>query len=163
MSLARGANYSQAGIHTTLNDQFDVRDSVRIAGATAGAWQPVYDGSGADEAIERQPRESGVPAVYAAIFLILLSMILSMVYIPRKIQENKLNGIVDQLRIDIEQAQRDIADLDAQLAVKVDATRIKYEAEVNMMVPKEQAETISFDAPDPRPYERKTVLTAAGL
>ena len=37
MSLARGANYSQAGIHATLSDTFDVRDSVRIDGATAGA------------------------------------------------------------------------------------------------------------------------------
>lgn len=163
MSLARGANYTQAGIHATLTDQFEVRDTVRISGATAGAFQPIYEDSEADGQALQRPRESGIPLPYALIALAIVFMVLLSVFLIRM---NSLKDMEDKYistNNSITKAMRDIADLESQIMLKRADNRIDYEAQMQGMIAREDTELVQIIAPNPRPYERKTTISAAGF
>ena len=163
MSLARGANYSQAGIHATLSDTFDVRDSVRIDGATAGARQPIYEGNEADEQLKRRNWQPGIPIPHALIFLAVVLLVLAGVYTVRQRQLTTLAIEVNRMNDSINLLVAENAGLDAQILHQKETDRIDYEAiQVLGMVHEDETEIYSIYAPNPRPYERKTALSAAG-
>ena len=107
MSLARGANYSQAGIHTTLNDPFDVRDTVRITDATAGARRPIYEGTDSDEHLKQRNWQPGFTILQAGLFLLAVVLVLGSVYLVRRnqvtalaIEVNRMNDSIYSLMAD---------------------------------------------------------------
>ena len=163
MSLVRGANYSQAGIHATLSDAFDVRDSVRIAGATAGACQPIYEGDEADERFRQRAWQPGFTFLQAAICLGVVLAVLFSVYVIRQKELTRLAIEVNQMNDSINQLVAENAVLDAKILHQKESDRIDYEAiQVLGMVHQDETEIYSIYAPNPRPYERKTVISAAG-
>ena len=164
MSLARGANYSQAGIHATLSDPFDIKDSVRLADATAGAWRPVYEGSLEDEQLKERNWQPGFTLVQAGVILLVVLLALAGIYISRNRQLKRLALDVNRMSDTINDLAVEITQLNYELEVQNTETRIDYEAiQVLGMVPQEETEIYSITAPDPRPYQRKTVLSAAGF
>ena len=163
MSLARGANYSQAGIHTTLNDPFGVRDSVRIIGATAGARQPIYEGDETDDHLKQRSWQPGFTLLNAAIILTVVIVVLSAVYMYRQSRIAQLAIEVNKTNDTINSLIADISDLDLQILLQKEPERIEYEAQVLGMVQRDEAEIYMIHAPNPRPYERKTAISAAGI
>ena len=56
------------------------------------------------------------------------------------------------------------AELDITIMHQRENDRIDYEAvQVLGMIPRDETEIVSVHAPNPRPYERKTALSAAGF
>ena len=163
MSLARGANYSQAGIHTTLKESFGVRDSVRISGATAGARQPIYEGDEADDRLKERSWQPGFTLLHAAIVLVVVIMALAAVYVYRSNEVARLAIEVNKMNDTINSLIAEISDLDLKILVQKEPERIEYEAQVLGMVQRDEAEIYMIHAPNPRPYERKTAISAAGI
>ena len=164
MSLARGANYSQAGIHTTLNDPFDVRDTVRITDATAGARRPIYEGTDSDEHLKQRNWQPGFTILQAGLFLLAVVLVLGSVYLVRRNQVTALAIEVNRMNDSIYSLMAENAELDITIMHQRENDRIDYEAvQVLGMIPRDETEIVSVHAPNPRPYERKTALSAAGF
>ena len=92
------------GIHTTLNDPFDVRDTVRITDATAGARRPIYEGTDSDEHLKQRNWQPGFTLLHAAIVLVVVILALAAVYVYRSnevarlaIEVSKMNDAINSL------------------------------------------------------------------
>ena len=163
MSLARGANYSQAGFHATLSDQYDVLDSVQILDATAGAEQQIYAGGAEDEHLKKRSWTPGFTLLQAGILLLAVVLAMVVIYQVRARQISRMALDVNRLNDSINSLAAENKELDFKIQLQNESTRIDYEAlQVLGMVPQNETETYNITAPNPRPYEHKTGLSAAG-
>ena len=164
MSLARGANYSQAGMHATLSqDQYDVRDSVRIRDGMAGSAYMIYEGTEQDDQLKKRSWKPGLTILHAGLILLIVLVALAVIYSARSRQLNQLAVEVNRMNDSINALVAENAQLTMQLEAQKEESRIDYEAvQVLGMVPQEETEIYRISAPNPRPYEHKT-KTAAGL
>ena len=85
------------------------------------------------------------------------------VYVIRQKELTSLAIEVNQMNDSINQLVAENAVLDAKILHQKESDRIDYEAiQVLGMVHQDETEIYSIYAPNPRPYERKTVISAAG-
>ena len=164
MSLARGANYSQAGMHAVLTDQYVVSDSVRLADATAGSRYVISEGAESDERLKERAWKPGVTVLRAMAMVAICAVLLYAVYASREKQIKRLDTEVNRMYDSLDALALENQQLEITLQAQKETTRIDYEAvQVLGMIPREETEIYRIAAPDPRPFENRTVKTAAGL
>ena len=88
-------------------------------------------------------------------------MVLVGVTIAHNLRIGGLVRDIDTLHANIDTATNEIYQLDLQILEARDVVRISYQAVQTLgMIPAEEAEMYYVTAPDTRPFEHKTVISA---